>query len=111
MTNPIERILPHLVQPPGYKGPFIRLQAEGAIPNGHRIYKRNSGRDDHTPDGTPGTVLGSFDAGDAPGVPGISYFVAWDPDPKLPILLPSRKVTEDNPTARDEPPAPAGPRC
>ncbi|GJD90668.1 hypothetical protein BHAOGJBA_4210 [Methylobacterium hispanicum] len=108
MTDLVDLLRQNLVQPLGYKGSFIRHQAQGAIPNGRRIYKRSSDRGDTTPDGT---ILGSFDAGDAVGVGGINYFVAWDRDPLMPILLPNRKVSEEIPTAHDEPSAPSAPRC
>ncbi len=118
----MELVYANLVQPPGYEGPFIRLQAEGAVPNGRRIYKQRFNEGDHTPDGTPGTILGSFDAGRVEGgepVPGIDYFVAWDPNPMVPVLLNHRKINPVDPTVQAKPPeaaldelsAPTAMRC
>lgn len=61
---------------PGYTGMFTRNEAPGAMPNGTRVAKTRSEHGDSHPDGSLGTVLGSFRE---PAVyPDTFYFVEWD---------------------------------
>jgi hypothetical protein len=53
--------MPDIRDWPGYVGAFTRDQAEGAIPNGATIRKAKLEKNDSTPLGTLGVVLGSFD--------------------------------------------------
>jgi len=64
---------------------YTKQQADGAWPNGARVYKVNSQPDDATPDGTGGTILGSVDVRDMKKAATFAYFVIWDDKPGLPI--------------------------
>lgn len=75
---------------PGYMGVFTRDQAVGAIPNGTRIVKTKSEPGDSHPDGTPGTVLGSFRVDDQPAF----YFVEWDCKPRIAVALAGHRIKE-----------------
>jgi hypothetical protein len=77
---------------PPFEPPFVVLgitdEAPGALPNGTRIQKTNSGPSDRHQDGDQGTVIGSV----GPGImkeygpnPHYLYFVVWDDWGKLPI--------------------------
>lgn len=74
---------------PGWNGGFTRQQAPGAIPNGARVARsdvRENG--DITPEGTGGTVLGSFYIPDQ----GYAYFVEFDNRPKTAIFVVAVKI-------------------
>lgn len=98
MTTEQEEFFNDLGHHDDYAGMFSRGQAEGAIPNGTRIIKRNSEEGDSTPDGTGGVILGSINGVKA-GVPaaianGVTYlyFVEWDDKPKVAIGTVDKKV-------------------
>ena len=79
------------VSEPGYFGNFTREQADGAIPNGSRIVKCNSEKGDRRPDGTTGTVLGSFDGSLIDKAlmekynARLMYFIEWDDAPRMAV--------------------------
>lgn len=75
----------------GYIGAFTRGTAEGAIPNGARVRKVNSEPSDGNPDGTLGTVLGSFSDPEVQDG-AVVYFVEWDSRPGMAVGVMERKV-------------------
>ena len=75
----------------GYVGAFTRDQAKGAIPNETRIQKTNSEKGDPTPDGTPGTVLGSMRAPESMGKL-LMYFVEWENRPRVAVGIMATKI-------------------
>ena len=85
---------------PGYEGLFTRDQADGALPNGTRIVKANSERGDAHPDGSLGTILGSFAR--PPDLTGreradwaeikFCYFVEFDAAPRVAIGTLDKKI-------------------
>ena len=85
--------VPRLTEHPGYSGTFTRHQAEGAWANGTRVAKQNSERCDANPNGSLGTILGSFKRpAEVTGRPGLDftavtycYFVEWDSMPKVAV--------------------------
>lgn len=96
---------PALTTEPGMLGVFTRDQAEGAIPNGTVIRKRQSEPGDLTPDGTVGVVLGSISADgvDQTALAQIpenlrdfdfGYFVEWQSNPKHAVLIIGSKIEE-----------------
>lgn len=84
------------IQEEGMFGLFTRHQDDGAIENGRRIFKTNSMEGDATPDGTPGTVLGSV-AVDVDGVRQFFYFVEWADKPRYAVGAMGFKITEEEP--------------
>lgn len=68
----------------GWTGGFTRDQARDALPNGTRIKKTRSEEGDGTPDGTPGTVLGSMRAPEEMYFE-LLYFVEWDNHKKVAV--------------------------
>ncbi len=78
------------------KQKILGKQAPGAIPTGARVRKVRSDPNDRTPNGTPGTVLGSV-AGDLI-VCGLlvrfGYFIDWDNCKGQPVFTIDRKVEE-----------------
>jgi hypothetical protein len=81
---------------PGYAGVFTRDQAEGAIPNGTRIVKRNSAQSDSQPDGALGVVLGSIKSpAELHASRGVAYcyFVEWDALPRVAVGVVDRKIS------------------
>ena len=88
-----KQLRPHLTNEPGWTGAFTRARADGALGNGTRIIKRASEPKDGTPDGTPGTVLGSLDASQFPGrATPFVYFIEWDTTPRVAVAVASWKV-------------------
>jgi hypothetical protein len=79
----------------GYSGLFTREQADGAVPNGARIVKRNSEEDDSQPNDALGTVLGSIKTpAGVEGRTGVAYFyfVEWDALPRAAVGVISTKI-------------------
>lgn len=81
------------------KGPLLIQytddQAEGAIPNGTRVYKTNSTDGDATQDGQMGTVVGSIADRNHPNpdiADKIGYFVCWDHTPDIPCGVVNTRI-------------------
>lgn len=87
------RFIPVIRDWPDYIGKFVRDQAAGAIPNGHRIVKMNTQPGDLNRDGATGTVIGSIDVVKA--APSLAnehrtrylYFIEWDEMPKVVVAI------------------------
>jgi hypothetical protein len=89
---------PVIANHPGYIGAFSRDEAEGAIPNGAVVRKRNSEKGDTRPNGDRGRVLGSIDM-QALGMMDAEraghrfmYFVEWDATPGCAVAVVDVKV-------------------
>lgn len=75
----------------GWYGAFTRNEVLGAWRNGSRVVKQNSEEGDARPDGTLGTVIGSFMN---PGQVGrMIYFVEWDDAPKVAVATIDFKIS------------------
>jgi hypothetical protein len=75
----------------GYVSAFTRAQAPGAMDNGTRVEKCASEEGDGNPDGSLGTILGSFsDARIERGA--LLYFVEWDERPTWAIAVMAFKL-------------------
>lgn len=74
----------NLIDEPGWMGAFTRNEVPTALPNGMRIVKVNSEKNDGTPDGTAGLVLGSFSHPEImEGV--VFYFIEWANRPRVAV--------------------------
>lgn len=88
-----------IISEPGYIGAFTREHAEGALPNGARVVKRNSEEKDPRPNGSLGTVLGSIDGSliDTGLMLRFKarymYFIEWDDAPRVAVGVIDWKVT------------------
>lgn len=90
------RVLDDFGEHPGYLGVFTRNQAPGAYLNGSTVHKGTTEPGDATPEGTPGTVLGSIYDPEL----GYFYFVEWSNRPGMAIGVTSLKLKA---AGRDEP--------
>jgi hypothetical protein len=77
-------VIPDLFPEPGWAGVFTRNQAPAAIPNGTRVVKVNSERNDGHANGTNGMVLGSMSHPDVMDG-AVLYFVEWDSSPRVAV--------------------------
>lgn len=96
---------------PGWVGAFSRNEAEGAFPNGTRIYKARMEKGDATPIGIRGVVLGSWpvpsEQGKVHSLPDPDYevrhiyFVEWDDKPRVAVGMIDWKIEKLLPSKAD----------